>query len=131
MTNTKFSLTVALATGALTLGSPAPPAWAQNAADMAAIRQMVEQMKQDYETKIRDLERRLEKTESDAQSAKESAAQTKAAVAARPPAVATAAAAVGGCAAARVLACAALSFATWASPSVFSRRRSRSRILVS
>lgn len=92
MTNTKFSLTVALATSALTLGSPAPAAWAQNAADMAAIRQMVEQMKQDYETKIRDLERRLEKTESDAQSAKESAAQTKAAVAARPPAVATAAA---------------------------------------
>jgi len=86
MTNSKISLSVALATGALTLVGQPSTAWSQTATDMAAIRQMVEQMKQDYESKIRELERRLEKAEGDATTAKESAAQTKAAVAAQPAA---------------------------------------------
>ena len=84
MTTFRFSLPVALATGALALGSQSPAAWGQSANDTAAIRQMIEQMKQDYETRIRDLEQRLERAEGDAKSAKESAAQTKAAVAAQP-----------------------------------------------
>jgi hypothetical protein len=86
MTNSKFLLPVALTTSALTLVGQVPGAAAQNATDVAAIRQMIEQMKQDYETRIRELERRLEKAEGDAQAAKESAAQTKAAVTAQPPA---------------------------------------------
>lgn len=84
MTSSKMTWPVALATGALTLSGHVPAALAQSANDTAAIRQMIEQMKQDYEKRIRDLEQRLEKAEGDAQAAKESAAQTKAAVAAQP-----------------------------------------------
>ena len=84
MITQKFSLSVALATGALAIAFQPSAAWSQTAADMSAIRQMVEQMKQDYESKIRELEQRLEKAEGDATTAKESAAQTKAAVAAQP-----------------------------------------------
>src|SRR5262245_49770272 len=84
MTPSKMTWPVALATGALTLSGHVPVALAQSANDTAAIRQMIEQMKQDYEKRIRDLEQRLEKAEGDAQSAKENAAQTKAAVAAQP-----------------------------------------------
>jgi hypothetical protein len=84
MNPTKISLPVALATGALALAGYSPQARAQSNTDTAAIRQMIEQMKQDYESRIRDLEQRLEKAEGDAQAAKESAAQTKAAVAAQP-----------------------------------------------
>lgn len=92
MINSKFSLSVALATGALTLVCQPSTAWSQTATDMSAIRQMVEQMKQDYESKIGELERRLEKAEGDATTAKESAAQTKAAVTAQPAAGPTASA---------------------------------------
>lgn len=89
MTTTIRTFAVAAATGALTLighGSAAQAQGntAQASPDMAAIRQMIEQMKRDYETKINDLERRLEKAEGNAQAAKDSAAQTKAAVAAAP-----------------------------------------------
>ena len=84
MTTSKISWPVALATGALTLAGYSPAVWAQSTNDTAAIRQMIEQMKQDYEKRIRDLEQRLEKAEGDAKAAQESAAQTKAAVAAQP-----------------------------------------------
>src|SRR4051794_20895082 len=92
MTRANLTLTVALATGALVLVNQSSIAWAQSTPDTAAIRQMVEQMKRDYESKIRALEQRLEKAEGDAQAAKDSAAQTKAAVAAQPKVASTAAA---------------------------------------
>lgn len=90
MTRANLTLTVALATGALVLVNQSSIAWAQSTPDTAAIRQMVEQMKRDYESKIRALEQRLEKAEGDAQAAKDSAAQTKAAVAAQPKVASTA-----------------------------------------
>jgi outer membrane murein-binding lipoprotein Lpp len=92
MTRAKLTLSVAAATGALVLANQSSIAWAQSNPDTAAIRQMVEQMKRDYESKIRALEQRLEKAEGDAQAAKDSAAQTKAAVAAQPKVASTAAA---------------------------------------
>jgi hypothetical protein len=92
MTRAKLTLTVAAATGALVFANQSSIAWAQSNPDTAAIRQMVEQMKRDYESKIRALEQRLEKAEGDAQAAKDSAAQTKAAVAAQPKVASTAAA---------------------------------------
>lgn len=95
MTPSKMTWPVALATGALTLAGLSPAAVAQSANDTAAIRQMIEQMKQDYEKRVRDLEQRLEKAEGDARSAKESAAQTKAAVAAQPATVAAPASSAG------------------------------------
>ncbi len=91
MTRAKLTMTVAAATGALVLANQSSIAWAQSNPDTAAIRQMVEQMKRDYESKIRALEQRLEKAEGDAQAAKDSAAQTKAAVAAQPKVASTAA----------------------------------------
>lgn len=86
MNTSKFSLPMALATGAITLVAQSSASLAQTVTDMAAIRQLVDQMKQDYESKIRELERRLETAEGVAKSAQESAAQTKAAVAAKPAA---------------------------------------------
>jgi hypothetical protein len=75
MTRMKSALMAAVAVGAL--ATAVTPARAQQS-DTAAIRQQIEDMKREYEARIRDLERRLEKTESDAQAAKQAAAQSQA-----------------------------------------------------
>jgi hypothetical protein len=61
------------------------PAWAADDAATADIRRQIEQMRSDYEARIRELEQRLDKTASDASSAKAAAAEAKAQAAAPPP----------------------------------------------
>ena len=74
-------------------GMAGPPAWAADAdGNLAAIRNEIMQLKQDYENKIKDLEDRLAKAEADAQAAKTAAAaaQTAAMAAEAAPAAAAA-----------------------------------------
>ena len=75
------------------VGMAGAPAWAADAdGNLAAIRNEIMQLKQDYENKIRDLEGRLAKAEADAEAAKTAAAaaQTAAMAAEAAPAAAAA-----------------------------------------
>jgi hypothetical protein len=62
---------------------PGPPAWAAAADDnLAAIRNEIMKLKEDYETKIKDLEGRLSKAEADAEAARTAATAAQSAAAA-------------------------------------------------
>ena len=74
-------------------GMAGPPAWAADAdGNLAAIRNEIMQLRQDYENKIKDLEDRLARAEADAEAAKAAAAaaQTAAMAAETAPAAAAA-----------------------------------------
>ncbi len=74
----------ALCVASLAMAS-AMPARAADDATTAEIRKQIEQMRSDYETRIRKLEDQLNKTEADAQAAKAAATQAQAQAAAAPP----------------------------------------------